>query len=99
MQLSVRHLALKNIGQTVSFEYDPNGEGQSDPDLMEVSGILEGYKKKPEEVILVVAGEEFPLTPDEKVDMIRSSILSRLHFIENTYLKEEEPVEMLTVAV
>lgn len=99
MQITVRHLALKNIGQTVSFEYDPNGKGKADPDLIEVSGILEGYKKGREEVVLVVAGEEFNLAHDESVDMIRSSILSRLHFIENTYLKDEDPMSVAPATI
>lgn len=91
MQLTVREVAKKNIGQTVSFDYDPNGGGKSDPELIQVAGILEGYKKTQNEVILVVAGEEFPLTPDEGIDMIRSSVLARLHFIENAYFKDEDP--------
>lgn len=94
MQLSVCNLKPKNVGQTVSFAYDPNGQGENDPDRVEITGMLEGYEKSPMEVTLVVAGREYPLTPDESVDMIRSSVLSRLHFIENEYLKMREPDEV-----
>ncbi|GAA1412030.1 hypothetical protein AUR04nite_00210 [Glutamicibacter uratoxydans] len=90
MQLSVNNLKPKNIGQTVSFTYDPNGEGADDPDLVEVMGVLEGVKKRGDEVVLVVAGEEFPLTPEEQVDMIRSTVLSKLYFIECEYLKQQD---------
>lgn len=87
MQLSVQNIELKNIGQTVSFDYDPNGQGQGDTDLMRVKGILEGHKERPAhgEYVLTVAGEEFTFNLNETVEMQRSAILSRLHYMEMNY--------------
>lgn len=92
MQLKVNTLALKNVGQTIAFDYDPNGEGASDPDLVQVMGILEGVKRGRDEIVLVVAGEEFPMTGDDTVEMVRSAVLSRLHYIEATYMRQEPEV-------
>ena len=82
MMISVSELKPKNLGQTVSFDYDPNGGGKFDPELTEVTGILEGYKRKAMETILVVAGEEFPMTNEDQIDVNYSILLSRLHSTE-----------------
>ena len=89
MQLSVQNIELKNIGQTVSFDYDPNGQGEDDPGLMRVKGILEGHKELPKfgEHVLTVAGEEFTFNTGETVEMQRSAILSRLHYMEKNYFE------------
>jgi len=84
VEIHVKEIEPSNIGAILSFDYDPNGGGKDDPELMSVTGALDGlfHKKELGVYILVVAGREFEFGALERVNMRRSNVLSKLHKFE-----------------